>query len=271
MPKGLEEKDFTNPKVWDLVSRGKYDLALLNSQNNDLKSIITNWLNKYSSVNINDDQSVDLVVNWYLFFKSVSNKSNPLFAYLKFLKSMGIKPTFNDLATINNKYQERVLNDNDLVPNNSGDIENAVLSNIDFYKKPLDYQNYWLDIYMYLSDKDKVSDILDNLPDNYVLEINKDKFDKYELEQTNMLRDSILFNGGNNKDKLRDPRAIENALGDLAKYVPDKETTRKNNGTKRRNNEFKNQYKLKDFVDRNRDYFKDNELVHDLRIFLEED
>ena len=266
---GKEMEDFSNEDVWNQIKSGQYDKALMNAQQQDLKPILRNWLNKYSNVDINDDQILDLVENWYLYFKSIFRPTNPFFAYLRILDALKIKPTYNDLVSINNKYQEGILNDEDIQKVES---MNQVLSNPTFYNRQTSVQNYWLDVYAFFSEPNNVKEALENYPSESI-KIKNDTFSKSDLERINdntntyILRDSLLFDGGNPNNKLREPRDIKKATDEIYKYM------NKNNSNKNKKNkpkEYKNQYKLDDFIKDNADSLKDSELKNDLKLWLDE-
>ncbi len=266
MAKGLQQQDFSNPQVWELIQNNKYEDALHNSQQQDLKPILVNWLNKNApTVNVDNDQIVDLITNWYLYFKEISNNNkpeydftNPLFAYLRYLGKVGIKPEYNDLVAVNNKYEERILDDVDF-KNNS---RCKVLENPSFYGKDLANQNYWLDIYAFFTEPNNVKKALDGLEQDDMVEIGKDSYTKSDLENDTRLRDALLFSGANPKNKLRSPRDIEFALNRLAKNLPQDELRKKK--------AYKDIDKLRDFILKNKDSLEDETLMNDLRLFVNE-
>ena len=272
MPKGLEQSDYTNPEIWEYVNANDFENAFINSQDSDLKLVVTNWLSKYSNVDVNDDQIVDLVTNWYLFFKSSNDKENPFFAFLKYLKEKGIKPSYNDLVVINNKYQERILDDEDLKKRTINDVLNTSY----FYGKPIDNQNYWLEIYAFLSDENEIRRIANGLNDNAKIKVGETIFTKENIGEKNKLRDVLLFgeNYGDNKNKITNPSDVQFILNYIAQNMSDDATiknkpTNNNNTTKKpRNRNFKNEYKLNQFLNDNASALKDNELLNDIQTWI---
>lgn len=259
MAKGLQQQDFSNPQVWQLVQNGKYDLALQNSQQKDLKPILVNWLSKNApNIDVNDEQTIDLITNWYLYFKSISNNRNPLFAFLKYTNQLGVKPKYNDLVAVNNKYEERILDDIDFQDNSRCKL----LENPSFYNKPIDNQNYWLDIYAFFSENNNIEKALKYLPQDSALKIDNETYSKKELEYGTILRDTLLFMGGNPKNKIREPKSIENALNRMTERVPDDELRKKKT--------YKDIDKLRDFLIKNKDSLEDETLFNDLRLFVNE-
>jgi len=268
-PLGLDEADYSRKQIWDLVQQGKYELALQNSPQKDLKPILNHWLSKYSSVDVkNDDQILDLVENWYVYFKSIYDRTNPFFAYLKFLKKLGVKPKYNDLVVVNNKYQEKVLTDEDLRENNS------VLENVNFYGKEVKDQNFWLDVYAFFSQPKEVERALVNYPEE-TLKIGNDTFYVSDLKRINsgtntyILRDSLLFDGGNRNSTLRTMSTIRNATDRLYEYMNKDDYSKETKPKKEK--DYNNKYKLKDFIEDNSNALSDKDLRNDLRLWLDEE
>ena len=255
--------EFSNQQLVNLVNNNRYDLALLNAQQQDLKPIIQDWLSKnVKNINYKDDQIVDLITNWYLAFKSIYAKSNPFFDYLKnFVGKSSVKPNYNDLTAINNNYAENILTNDDLRSNTL----NPLLANNTFYGKDIDTQNYLLELYAFFSEDKNVRATTENLPDDFVLEIDNDKFKKDELTRKDVLKYALLFIGGNPNQPLRNPRKVENALNKLAQYV-DREQVVSSNKKKKTYND---KDRISRFIQDNKDLFNDADFVNDLLLALE--
>ena len=241
---GLNLDEFSTKNIYNLVKNKKWNLALTNGQLQDVEPILKNWLYVNApNINYKDQNIVNLVKNWYFHFKSIGTEDNPFFSYLKSLKKLGVKPKYNDLVAVNNKFQEGVLTKEDLSSDVSGNIYNEVLANKDFYNKKLASQNFWLDIYAFFSDPDKVGLALNNYPSDVSISIGNDKYTKTELLSSDiMLRDCLLFEGGNPNEKLRNARTVETAIDGMSKYVSEKDkvqgkSTKKTKDYKSRNGE----------------------------------
>lgn len=266
MAKGLQQQDFSNPQVWELVQQNKYDKAFQNSQKQDLKPIIVNWLNKNAkTINIEDEQIVDLVTNWYLYFREITNNSrpeyyftNPLFAYLVYLGKANIKPSYNDLVAVNNKYEERILDDVDF---RNGD-RCKVLENPKFYGRNLSSQNYWLDIYAFFSEPSNVKKALSGLDDYGRVTIGDENYAKNNLDNGTKFRDTLLFVKGDPKGNLRPPKDIEIALTELSKNL-----SREDQKTRK---QYKDTTQLANFVNKNLDDLNNSSLRNDLLLWLSE-
>lgn len=262
--KGLISSDYQDKDVWNQVNRKEYSLALQKAQQQDLPLIVTKWLYDYApSVDINNDKIIDLVTNWCLAFK---NFSNPFFTYLKNVNTLNVKPTYNDLAAINNAYSENLITNDDL--NGACDL----IYNSDFYKnRPIQNLKYYLDIYGYFSDVDEYSKkVLNNLPSNYELVISNDeKYTKEQLTQKYMLRNVLLYEDGNPSSKLRDVNKIQSLINNLSKYVNDPNNATSRTKSKQNNkNNYYDEDRLNDFLEKNRELFKDRDFVDDLRLYL---
>lgn len=259
--RGVEVSD---PKLVTLLNNNNFSFALQTANQQDLKAIITEWLLKnVKTINAKDDQIVDLIVSWYTAFKSLSDKSNPFIDYLKnFIGNSTIKPKYNDLIVINNNYAENILTNDDLRVNTL----NPVLANPTFYGKSIDAQNYWLELYAFFGVDGNVKATTNNLPDDFELKIDNDTFKKDDLTRTDVLRDAILFIGGNPNQPLRKPRTIEKALNKLAQYVDREQVT----STNRNKKTYNDKDKIRQFIRDNRDLFNDRDFVSDLLLALEQ-
>jgi len=270
-PVGTNPSDYLDRGVYNLVKNGQWNLALQNAQYQDVEPVLRNWLYVNApNINTNDQKIVDLVKNWYMYFKQTSEKSNPFFSYLKSFKKLGVKPTYNDLVSVNNKYQERVLDNQDLQRNSTGFVNNDVLANKSFYKQSTTDQNWWLDIYAFLSSKKEVDKVLSSLPDGAKIQIGNDEYTKEELSTSDvMLRDCVMFEGGNPSAKLRPSNTIESALNKFAEYVPDEQKTKTTN---KKTKEYRDKDKLNDFLNnKGNQLLNDRELLHDVKVWLSGD
>lgn len=260
--KGLIKTDFQNPEVWDYLEKKDYQGAIENSQQQDLEPIITKWIfDNAPAFDINNEDIVNLVTRWFLAYKTFDN---PFFDYMKKVNELNIKPNYNGMVAINNKYAQNIINDKDLKGDNELIFNQALYNNRD----TVEDLDYIIDIYTFFNDEKELNEILNSIPNDKVLTFKDSKGHKFSAER-DVLKDKllyyILFDGGNPKSDLRTADLIEETIDEISQYVD--YSNRSSN--KKKKTQYNDKDKVAQFIRDNQELFRDTDFVDDLLLALE--
>ena len=157
------QQDFQNKDNWTKVSQGQYDDVLKSATYDEdrekaLQHYIMTKLPNLSYL-MDDKNARDLLFMWYKAFNSVDPKINPFFEFLQYLNNNALKPSYQTLAIINNKYTNNLLTDKDF----KNDTMASIFKDIGFFNARPEAQDYYIDIWAYFSDKRKQQEIIDTI------------------------------------------------------------------------------------------------------------
>jgi len=148
------EQEFTSTDIYDLVQRNDYEGALqkaITGAPEDINKVVSYYIVnnlKNLSYLVDDESSMNLIGNWVSAFKTLNKNNNPFINYLEYLNRVNIKPTYNELAIINNKYSNNVLTNKSLMDGTRA----SVLEDSEFYDDNERKQDYVIDVWAYLTD-----------------------------------------------------------------------------------------------------------------------
>lgn len=148
------EQDFASKDAYQYLQRNDYENALqsaINGAPEDINKVISYYLTnnlKNLSYLTDDESAMNLIGNWVSAFKTLNKNKNPFINYLEYLNRVGIKPTYNELAIINNKYSNNVLTNSSLMDGTRA----SVLEDVNFYDDNEKKQDYVIDVWAYLTD-----------------------------------------------------------------------------------------------------------------------
>lgn len=218
------KNDFKDPKNFELANKGKVE-DVLKSQTypEDKRKALDLSICKYLpnlQPMIDDNNTMNLLMGWYEAFRTINPQINPFYNYIRYLNknfnNLNVVPTYQTLAILNNKYHDNLIRDRDLIDNS----RSALLNNPEFYKATPEAQDYYLDIYAFFNDDDKLNQLMDKAKEVYSdgknvegvkLGGDNNAYQFVDPSKPNFkpLPDLILFVDGNPNGKLRPANVIE--------------------------------------------------------------
>lgn len=156
-PNGLEKPQTL--KDWT-----KY---ILDAGPSEYLNVVQDWLNTYVEDNRmanSDIPTLKLIHNWITAYKTVEDDRNPFISTLLYITNeLKIKPTYDDLVSINNSYADGNLTDKDL----SGGTRSPIIKCKDLYGKSGTDQEDYIYYYKLLGSKEFMS-TLEKLKSNKI-------------------------------------------------------------------------------------------------------
>lgn len=225
------KNDFKDPKNFELANKGKVE-DVLKSQTypEDKRKALDLSICKYLpnlQPMIDDNNTMNLLMGWYEAFRTINPQINPFYNYIRYLNknfnNLNVVPTYQTLAILNNKYHDNLIRDRDLIDNS----RSALLNNPEFYKATPEAQDYYLDIYAFFNDDDKLNQLMDKAKEVYSdgknvegvkLGGDNNAYQFVDPSKPNFkpLPDLILFVDGNPNGKLRPANVIEKITKELS-------------------------------------------------------
>lgn len=227
--------DIVTP-IWDYLQNKEYDKALQEASQEDKIKVVTKWLfdNAPNIIQLDDIDSLEMVLEWVNAYKTFDVNRNPFTSYLVGANKKGIKTTYDDLLTINNKYANGILINDDLREQSMANI----LASKSFYvdKTSDDEQEYWVDTYALLSDLNSYRDIIKRLEPIRKFKLGNEEYDVINFASSDYnaqfkFRDLVLFNDGDPSKSLRPKKVIEEFFDGLKEDKP-----QRTNATKKKVN-----------------------------------
>lgn len=249
----LEELSEETQKYFDSKD---YNNAFKNANSGELKELTGEWLDANVDYEERDrDNIIELILQWYNAFDSIDPNNNPFINLLIDLKPLKVKVSYNDLNVINNKYFDRVLEDDNLWK----DSRWSLLNKKEYWDRKTEDQEFLLDMYFYFSDDNNVIDAIQPLVDNNVklLVDNEELPLEQYIKHPQDFKDIVVYKEGNFNNNIREVSSIEQLTKDLSKYQ--NRTTQKI--------KYKDSRKLKDFIDNNKGKL-DKDLLSDIKTWL---
>lgn len=154
-----------------------WDKRILDAGPSEYLNVVQDWLNTYVEDNrmANSNMpTLKLIHNWITAYKTVDEDRNPFISTLLYItNALKIKPTYDDLVSINNSYADGNLTDKDL----SGGTRSHILLCKDLYGKSGNDQEDYIYYYKLLGSKEFM-DTLEKLKSNEIFKNDEfgDKF-----------------------------------------------------------------------------------------------
>ena len=229
-----------------------WDKRILDAGPSEYLNVVQDWLNTYVEDNrmANSNMpTLKLIHNWITAYKTVDEDRNPFISTLLYItNALKIKPTYDDLVSINNSYADGNLTDKDL----SGGTRSLILQCKDLYGKNGNDQEDYIYYYKLLGSKEfmntleklKSNKIFNNYNfgdpffsqvfetgferkvkvqvDNQLYRYERTKLDlDYWLQNPQVFRDAIIFEG--NAKNIDSADYVENLklrpLDDIRAYL----------------------------------------------------
>lgn len=190
----------TGQEVFNLLQNKDYQKAIKEASLADLPKVIEVWLNEQlpGAFHQIDDKVVNLVTSWVnAFDRNIDYTHNPFISYLEFCNERGLDLTYDSLVTVNNKYNEGVLTNQDLYADNVP----LIMRNNNFYDETTyKQQEDLIDWWVYLKDKNNVDKLLKSVGDDENIFSSYAYPKKYILSRDGLFRNLLFYN----KPKPRD-------------------------------------------------------------------
>lgn len=224
-----------------------WDKRILDAGPSEYLNVVQDWLNTYVEDNRMANANIPtlkLIHNWINAYKTVNEDRNPFISTLLYItNALKIKPTYDDLVSINNSYADGNLTDKDL----SGGTRSHILLCKDLYGKSGNDQEDYIYYYKLLGSKEFMN-TLEKLKSNEIFKNDEfgDKFfykvfetgEKkiqntpqmyryvgkkldYWLQNPQVFRNAIIFEG--NAENIDNADYVENLklrpLDDIRAYL----------------------------------------------------
>ena len=198
---------------------------LINAEDFDakFKEFVDTYLN--GVIDTNDEKIIYILKQWFEQMGQTVN--NPLTNFLLYAKDKGLKFDFETLGSIHDKVATGIIDykkDFDFDDENS--IVNKLLLDRDFLTKSTTDSKYYIDIFQFLKNKSKLTQVFQNVRDEQLIPLGPYASDDISVGELRKnpdkvipkLIDSIIFDPHNN-GKLRDVRDVERMLGDISRRI----------------------------------------------------
>lgn len=171
-----KEKDVTKGAGMSEVESSEdikdWDDNLLNANESNNLTLTQMWLDDHVTDRLLANSSLSflqLVYDWIKSFKTTDPNKNPLINQLLYVTNeLKYKITYDSLVTLNNAYDQGLITNKDLMDNN----RLGIFKNMEFWTRSGNDQDWYLDMYVYLGDKDGGGKLLTDTMQKYK-ELNK--------------------------------------------------------------------------------------------------